>query len=75
MADHFIRDPMTLDEERRAMTTTPDASPHLYFVRGYTPARHKRGEERESGMTPLFGSPDLDRVAGAILGNDCDNER
>jgi hypothetical protein len=75
MTDHVIRDPMTLDEERRAALTLSDESRHLNFIRDLNPAMVTAHLNRREVATPYTGNELLSRYAGAILSGDCDNER
>jgi hypothetical protein len=71
MSDRMIRDPMTLDEERRALLTVRDTTAHCFAIRDLTsPAalhlhKHHHRDGQDNDLLPTY--------AGAILGND--NER
>jgi hypothetical protein len=71
MTDRILRDPMTLDEERRAALNLHEQSDHVHTVRNFIP---KPLIERDNGMTStsdLFKSG----MVAAILSGDCENER
>ena len=76
MADRILRDPMTLDEERRAVLHTREVTAHCLSVREFsTPGLILPHLTIRPAAIPYIGNEPLERYAGAILSGDCGNER